>query len=147
LTVKDAQGIEGTASYEVWVPPSVKKPAINDGVSYTVYAKVPTFDPKGDDRFLSELNALLNGILKFLYNFPNPFNPSTEISFAIPEDQHVTLKVYDMAGREVATLVDELRTAGIHSVTFNANRIASGMYIYRLQAGSSIQVNKMILLK
>jgi hypothetical protein len=147
LTVKDAQGVEGSASYEVWVPPSVKKPAVNDGVSYTVYAKAPTFDPKGDDRFLSELNALLNGILKFLYNFPNPFNPSTEISFAIPEDQHVTLKVYDMAGREVATLVDEIRTAGIHSVTFNANRIASGMYFYRLQAGSSVQVNKMILLK
>ena len=147
LSVKDVDGIEGQASYEIWVPPSVKKPAVNDGPAYTVYAKSSSFDPKGDENCLLELNARLIGILSFLKNFPNPFNPTTEISFMIPEDQHVTLNIYDMLGRKVATLVDGPKSAGVHSVLFDANRLASGIYLYRLQAGSLIQVNKMILTK
>jgi len=80
-------------------------------------------------------------------NFPNPFNPSTTVTFELPKAEHVTLKIYDVLGREVATLVDELRGAGIYQETFNAGRLASGLYFYRLTAGSFGQIRKMMLVK
>jgi hypothetical protein len=80
-------------------------------------------------------------------NFPNPFNPSTTISYQIPQDGIVTLKIYDVLGSEVATLVNEERIAGKYEVNFNASSLASGVYIYKIQAGSFINSKKMILLK
>jgi hypothetical protein len=83
-----------------------------------------------------------------LYNaYPNPFNPSTTIKFDLPEASVVRLAVYDMLGREVAVLVDGERIAGQHSVVFNAGRLASGMYIYRLQTGGFTQTKKLLLTK
>ena len=85
-------------------------------------------------------------------NFPNPFNPSTKIKFQIPEaggpslkPQTVSLKVYDVLGREVATLVNDVKQPGSYEVTFNADGLASGVYLYRLQAGSVSQTRKMLL--
>lgn len=80
-------------------------------------------------------------------NYPNPFNPSTLISYQIPENSLVSLKVFDMMGRQVAELVNGKKSAGVHDAVFNANGLASGMYIYRLEAGNFIQVRKMMLLK
>ena len=80
-------------------------------------------------------------------NFPNPFNPSTTIRYQIPKDGIVTLKVYDILGSEVATLVNEEKVAGKYEVNFNASSLASGVYIYKIQAGSFINSKKMILLK
>jgi trimeric autotransporter adhesin len=88
-------------------------------------------------------------------NYPNPFNPSTIISFQIPAASHVTLKVYDILGRELTTLIDETQTAGSHSITFNAAKYASGVYFYRLAANavssgqtvSYTAVKKLLLLK
>jgi hypothetical protein len=80
-------------------------------------------------------------------NYPNPFNPSTVIQYALPEPGHVLLTVYDVAGREVATLVEEDQAAGVHRVSFDAGRFASGVYLYRLRAGSFTQVRKMVLVK
>lgn len=80
-------------------------------------------------------------------NYPNPFNPSTMISYSIPSSQKVTLKVYDELGREVVTLVNSEQAAGNYNVSFNATGFASGVYFYRLQAGSFIQMKKMILMK
>ena len=84
-------------------------------------------------------------------NYPNPFNPSTTISWQLPAGSHHTLKVFDVLGNEVATLVDEYREAGNYEVEFNtASSIkhpASGIYFYRLQAGSSVETKKMILMK
>jgi len=81
-------------------------------------------------------------------NFPNPFNPSTRISFSIANNERVTLKVYDILGTEVAELIsNEQRAAGSYEVNFDASRLASGTYIYKLQAGDFIQTKKMILLK
>ncbi|TSA18766.1 T9SS C-terminal target domain-containing protein [bacterium] len=83
-----------------------------------------------------------------LYNaYPNPFNPSTTIRFDLPEAAKVRLAVYDMLGREVAVLADEERPAGQHSVRFDAQRLSSGMYIFRLQAGSFHQTKKLMLMK
>jgi hypothetical protein len=80
-------------------------------------------------------------------NYPNPFNPVTTIKYQIPKSGNVVLKVYDVTGAEVATLVDAFQNEGRFEVNFNANKLASGVYIYRLQANDFISVKKMVLLK
>ena len=86
---------------------------------------------------------------KFLLeqNYPNPFNPSTVIRYQLPMNGHVLLKVYDMLGREVATLINERQDAGYKSVTFDAVNLPSGVYLYKLQAGTFSSVKKTILLR
>lgn len=84
---------------------------------------------------------------KLNQNFPNPFNPSTIINYQIPNDGFVTLKVYDILGREVKTLVNEPKTAGRYDVNFDASSLVSGVYLYKINAGSFVQTRKMILLK
>jgi len=85
-------------------------------------------------------------------NYPNPFNPSTNIEFALPRQSHVSLKVYDVIGREVATLFSEEKSAGRFTVRWNGKNnnnqlISSGIYFYRLEAGNFVQTKKMILIK
>jgi hypothetical protein len=80
-------------------------------------------------------------------NYPNPFNPETNIKFRISESGFVTLKVFDILGREVITLVNEEKPAGNYEVEFYASSLASGIYFYKLQAGGLSLVKKMILAK
>lgn len=80
-------------------------------------------------------------------NYPNPFNPTTTIVFAIPEPSQVTLKLFDMLGREVATLVDGEKEAGEYRVVFDAGGLANGVYCYRIWAGGYSQFKKLVLLK
>ena len=82
-------------------------------------------------------------------NYPNPFNPSTNIQYAISSTQFVTLKVYDLLGREVVTLVNEEKTAGSYEIEFGVKslELSSGIYFYKLQAGEFVETKKMILLK
>jgi len=80
-------------------------------------------------------------------NYPNPFNPSTSIRFSVPERSDVSLKVFDVLGNEVATLISETKEAGSYDVTFNSSNLASGMYLYTLKAGSFTSTKKMILMK
>lgn len=81
-------------------------------------------------------------------NYPNPFNPSTTIQYVLDRPNYTTLKVYDLLGREVATLVDEYQTAGLKPpVHFDASRLASGVYLYRLKSGEFSAVKKLVLLK
>ena len=80
-------------------------------------------------------------------NYPNPFNPSTKISWQSPVGSHQTLKIYDILGNEVATLVDEYREAGRYEVDYDASGLASGIYLYRIQAGSFVETKKMIFIK
>jgi hypothetical protein len=80
-------------------------------------------------------------------NYPNPFNPSTIISYQIPQNSFVTLKVYNILGKEVATLVNEQQIAGKYNFNFKASNLASGIYIYKLTAGSFTSVKKLTLLK
>lgn len=84
---------------------------------------------------------------KLEQNFPNPFNPTTTIQYQLPQDAKVTLKVYDILGSEVATLINEEQNAGYKEVQFNGNNIASGIYVYRLTAGNYISTKKMMLVK
>ncbi|HMS66460.1 MAG TPA: T9SS type A sorting domain-containing protein [Ignavibacteria bacterium] len=80
-------------------------------------------------------------------NYPNPFNPETKIDFAIPYSGNVTMKIYDMNGREVATLVNEFRAAGYYTENFNASNLSSGVYYYKLITGINTAVNKMVVIK
>lgn len=80
-------------------------------------------------------------------NYPNPFNPTTVISYQLSGASRVTLKVYDLLGREVATLVNEKQSVGNHSVTFNGGSLPTGVYFYRLQAGSFTETKKLVLLR
>ncbi|OQY75150.1 MAG: peptidase S8, partial [Ignavibacteriales bacterium UTCHB3] len=78
---------------------------------------------------------------------PNPFNPSTVISFSVPKEAFVTLKVYDITGTLVKTLVSENKVIGFYNVTFDASSLVSGVYFYRLEAGDVAISKKMMLLK
>jgi len=86
---------------------------------------------------------------KFLLfqNYPNPFNPSTTINYQLHTNSYVTLKVYDILGREVVTIVNEKENTGSYSVKFDGSQFASGVYFYRLTAGSFVSVKKLTLLK
>ena len=82
-----------------------------------------------------------------MQNYPNPFNPSTIIQFQVPNSSFVNLKVYDILGREVATLLNEEKTVGSYEINFNAVGLSSGIYFYKLQAGSFVETKKMIFIK
>ena len=102
-----------------------------------------------------ESSITVPAVFALFQNYPNPFNPSTTIKFSIPSVetlhatslQKVTLKIYDILGREIATLLDEEKSPGTYEIKFNASNIPSGIYFYKLQAGSFISIRKMIVLK
>ena len=80
-------------------------------------------------------------------NYPNPFNPITIIKYSIPQTQKVTLKVYDILGNEIKTLVNETKEPGNYKVKLNGNNLSSGVYFYRIHAGDFVQTKKLVLLK
>lgn len=84
---------------------------------------------------------------KLFQNFPNPFNPNTRIAYSIPQDVHVTLKIFDLLGNEIKTLVDELQIQNYYEIQFNPENLSSGVYFYQLKAGDFIQTKKMVLLR
>ncbi len=93
-------------------------------------------------------NSLTPGKFELNQNYPNPFNPATSISYRLPKSATVTIKVYDILGKEVAVLVNkEFKSAGSYEITFNASNLPSGVYFYRMQAGSYSNTKKLILLK
>lgn len=94
-----------------------------------------------------EIDVDIPNVFSLDQNYPNPFNPVTVIRFQLPVDSQVSLIVFDLLGREVATLVQDQKQAGYHQVRFDASALASGIYMYRIQAGSIIQTKKMMLIK
>ncbi len=84
-----------------------------------------------------------------MQNYPNPFNPSTVISYQLPAASYVTLKVYDVLGRELSTLVNEIKQPGIYHTQFSnlSSNLSSGIYFYQLKADKNIQTKKMLLTK
>ena len=92
-------------------------------------------------------NKIIPNEFQLFQNYPNPFNPSTKINFSIAKSSLVSLKVYDVLGREVACLVNETKSVGNYEVTFNANEFSSGIYYYKLKAGNFIEIKKMNLVK
>ena len=102
---------------------------------------------KGVPTSTQEADSDLPSEVQLSQNYPNPFNPVTSINFGLPENSDVSLKVYDMLGREVAVLFDGFKRQGYHSITFDASSLASGVYIYRLSTNKGAVTKKMTLLK
>lgn len=113
------------------------------------YYRLKQIDYDGSVEYsqIVDANIVVPAIFSLEQNYPNPFNPSTTIKFDIPENELVTLKIYDVMGNEVAELLNQELTAGQHSIEFNASNLASGTYFYKLQAGIKTEVRKMLLLK
>jgi hypothetical protein len=105
------------------------------------------FASSGSDKNKDSSRSVSSSKSGLLANYPNPFNPTTVIGYQLSVSGHVTLKVYDILGREVTTIVNESQNPGIHSATFDASRLASGVYFYRLTAPGVNQVKKMLLTK
>jgi hypothetical protein len=96
---------------------------------------------------IKTLNTGIPATYSLSQNYPNPFNPTTNIKYSITKESQVTLKVFDILGREVENLVNQKQTAGSYEVNFNASKLSSGVYIYRITAGDFVQSMKMILIK
>ncbi len=97
----------------------------------------------------TSVNGKINNPLSYqlFQNYPNPFNPSTTIEYYIAEPSYISLKIYNILGVEITLLVSEIKPVGFFKASFSANKLASGVYFYRLQAGNFTEVKKMILSK
>ena len=125
----------------------------------TYYFSVTCYDNMGNESWFSDLvkydptvnvnekNSSSITSFKLLQNYPNPFNPSTKIEYSIPQTCFVTLKVYDVLGKEISTLVNENKFSGKYQVEFKGTSFSSGIYFYRIQAGSFSATKKFILLR
>ncbi|HPI72987.1 MAG TPA: T9SS type A sorting domain-containing protein [bacterium] len=120
-----------------------------DVVSGKYYYRLKQIDTDGQVMLsdIKEINLAVPDRYELGQNFPNPFNPTTEIMFKVKEEGRVQLVVFDLLGREVATLVDGKLAAGIHKINFDGRSLPSGMYLYVMKAGSYHQVKKMALIK
>ncbi len=85
--------------------------------------------------------------MNYLQNYPNPFNPTTNINFGLPVDSKVTIKIYDITGREIKTLLNDTKTAGYYSVMFDASGMSSGVYFYKIQIDGFSEMKRMLLVK
>ena len=119
-------------------------------VTYPLFYRLKQIDYDGTVSYSEELEieaAFAPADFVLEQNYPNPFNPTTSISYSIPEYSYITIKVFDILGNEIETLVNEQKPAGSYEVTWNAVNYPSGIYFYRLQAGSFVDMEKMVLLK
>ncbi|HEY6435869.1 MAG TPA: T9SS type A sorting domain-containing protein, partial [Ignavibacteriaceae bacterium] len=121
---------------------------ISVGGSTKIYYRNNTL-AKGSDspENNEEETILIPNEISLEQNYPNPFNPTTTINYQLPEKNHVSLKVYDILGNLVSTLVDQDMEAGYYSVNWDASQLASGIYIYRISSSSFVSTKKMILMK
>ena len=123
--------------------------SFNKNKSWTIVGNGGTIlkTTNGGTTFIKDQNIELPNNFILEQNYPNPFNPATTIQYQIPKLLHVTLKIYDILGRELATVVNEEQTIGKYEVEFNGSNYVSGIYFYQLQAGNYSSVKKMILIK
>ncbi|MBE0572153.1 MAG: T9SS type A sorting domain-containing protein, partial [Ignavibacteriaceae bacterium] len=94
-----------------------------------------------------EVNLFTVKFFELSQNYPNPFNPTTTISFQLPEATFISLKVFDALGTEVETIAEGKYPAGVHEVNFNAEKLSSGLYMYRIISGSTELTRKMMVIK
>jgi hypothetical protein len=113
------------------------------------YYKLKQLDYNGDFNYSKIIEANVSKPLSFdlSQNFPNPFNTSTTIRYQLPKDNFVSLKVYDVLGKEVKTLIREFKKAGYYTINYSANDLSSGIYFYKLTTGQYSSTKKFILLK
>ena len=114
--------------------------------TYSAWSEVWSFTTAMDVA-IEPIDSPLPADYHLAQNYPNPFNATTTIEFDLPQSSYVTLKVYDLRGREVATLASGSYPAGRYNINWNASKLASGVYVYRLQAGTYSEINRLVLLK
>jgi hypothetical protein len=122
----------------------------NNVPSGTYFYSLIQIDYDGTRENIGEIEVVVNNtpnVFSLLQNYPNPFNPTTKIKYALPQNSVVVLKIFDVLGNEVATLVNEEKPIGSYEVEFDATILSSGIYFYRLQAGSFVETKKMVLMK
>jgi len=143
LAALDSDGDGKTNGQELQDPSGAWRPGQADPGSFNLVSN------PGNSLSVSISNITNSSNSYMLFNnYPNPFNPSTSISFALPKAARVSVLVFDMIGRKVAQLVDdEFKSAGIYSVAFNAGKLSSGTYLYHIETPEFIETKKMILLK
>ncbi len=136
-------GANGVFSYEITDPSveavSLTATTINGNTSAFGYLELITGVVRDDNKIPASFSLL--------QNYPNPFNPSTTIKFSLPKGGMVSLKIFNSLGEEVEELINEMKPAGNYSVSFDAGKLASGIYLYKLSAGNFNQIKKMILVK
>lgn len=125
----------------------IDKPEFNGKTN--LYYRLKQIDYDGTFEYSHVLNVEYDFPLTFVLNqnYPNPFNPATKISFAIPAEENVSLKVFDILGTEILTIVDERKPAGSYEIDFDATKLVSGVYIYKLTAGQYSSTKKMTLIR
>lgn len=169
----DNRGVDSTKSPSTWYGYDLETSTFVDSFSLPFndeadeFPRSLAFSPDGKTAYVSFFGNAFNRVYKFTnstvdveqvsgalptnftleQNYPNPFNPSTVISFAIPKSGLVTLKVYDMLGQEITTLLNEEISTGAYNVSFDGSNLASGTYMYSLRVGDFQQTKKMILMK
>ena len=113
-----------------------------------LYYRLKQLDFDGSFKYSDVIEVeIIPSVFSLSQNYPNPFNPTTKISYQLPSNNFVTLKVYDVLGNEVAALVNEQQPAGKYEVQFDASGLGSGIYFYKLNAGSLVETRKMVLMK
>ncbi|MBP9580539.1 MAG: T9SS type A sorting domain-containing protein [Ignavibacterium sp.] len=125
-------------------------PAGRQGVSSGKYSyRLKQIDNDGQFEYSKIIDVDINGVKKFelSQNYPNPFNPATTISFSLPEASNVKLTLYNLLGQEIETLVNGFKESGVHTVHFNASKLNSGIYIYKIETNGLTQTRKMTLVK
>lgn len=95
----------------------------------------------------NEISANISDSYRLDQNYPNPFNPTTKIKFSLPKSGFVKLEVFDIVGREVSTLLNEIKNAGEHTITFNGSLLFSGVYFYQFESNGFTEVKRMMLVK
>jgi hypothetical protein len=120
----------------------------NASVSNLEY-RLKQIDLNGSFKYSNIIAVTLNVVKQYelKQNYPNPFNPSTTIAYSLPIDNHVIIKIYNILGQEVATLVDKEVKAGSYNITWTAQNLSSGVYFYKMTAGNFSKINKLMLLK
>jgi Secretion system C-terminal sorting domain/BNR/Asp-box repeat len=114
---------------------------------YKYRLKQIDFDGSFNYSDIVEVNFIATDDFRLEQNYPNPFNPSTTISYQLPQTEFVTVKIFDAIGNEIETIVKEIKQAGVHEVNFDATKLSSGLYLYRIDAGTFHKSKKMLLVK
>jgi Tol biopolymer transport system component len=137
----------GTNSFEIFVMDSSGSNQQNI-TNHSANDWNPTWHPSNSvEIYDQEEESNPPKTFKLFQNYPNPFNPSTTITYQVPENSFVSIKVYDLLGKEVTSLVNEEKAAGIYDLRFDAGKLSSGFYLYTMKAGNFVETKKMLLMK
>ena len=125
-------------------------PCYSKNGKYVAYAGFTSVNSSNDQKNVTKVSTIENSVptqFSLNQNFPNPFNPSTLIQYTIPNASNIKIEIFNITGESVATLVDGFKSEGYYEVSFNASDLPSGMYLYRISAGTFVQTRKMILMR